>query len=115
MAAPGGIRGTSASVNRLVPKKLMVTTPNGCGGLVDRHRVGQVDLAELLERQRRLPHVEPDNLGAELGELARDVLTDAGRTSGDDHASAVVAPQLVNLSHASFLVGGRVPARPALS
>jgi hypothetical protein len=43
------------------------------------------------------------------------VLTDARRASSDDDPAAVITPQLVNLPHGSFLVGSRVPARPALS
>ena len=73
---------------------------------------------ELLELQRRLAlavpllacaDIKPDDLGAELGELTRDVLTDTRRTPGDDDPAAVVAPQLVNLSHRLRPVGRRVP------
>ena len=48
---------------------------------------------------RRWSNVEPDHLGAELADLARDLLTDARRASGDDDPPAVVSPELVSLRH----------------
>ena len=69
------------------------------GGPVDRGFIGQVERDELADLNRRRSNVEPDHLGAELGELTRDMLTDARRASGDDDPPAVVAPQLVSLRH----------------
>ncbi len=81
-----------------MPRKLIVTTSNGspmpddtpamlksastgpsiaAAAPVDRRRVGQVDLVELLELQRRRLQVQPDDLGAELGELPRHFGADA--------------------------------------
>ena len=42
------------------------------------------------------PQVQPDDLGAEFGELPGDVLTDTRCTAGDDYAPAVVAPEVVD-------------------
>ena len=56
---------------------------------------------ELLELQDRTPAIQSDDLRTEFDELARDVLTDARRTTGDDGAASVVTPEVVNLSHCS--------------
>ena len=75
------------------------------GGPVDRGRIGQVDLVKLLELQRRPLQVQPNDLGAELGELPRHFGSDTRAAAGDHRAAAVVAPEVVDLSHVLFLVG----------
>src|SRR5262249_57201157 len=78
-----------------------------CGGPVDRRLVGQVDLVELLELQCRAPQVQADDLGAQLGELPGEMLTDARRAAGDDDTPPLVAPEVVDLSHPLLLIRWR--------
>jgi hypothetical protein len=47
------------------------------------------------------PAIQSDDLRTEFDELSRDMLTDARRTTGDDDAPTVVAPEVVNLCHCS--------------
>jgi len=70
--------------------------------LVDRQRIGEVDLVELVDLESRPALIQPDDVGPELGELPYHVFADARGTSGHDRAASVVAPQLVNLAQGSI-------------
>jgi len=57
---------------------------------------------ELIELHRRSFQVQPDDVGAQLGELAGDGCTDAGCAPRDHSTPPVVTHQFVNLAVVHF-------------
>ena len=82
---------------------------------VDRHRIVEIQRDELADVEVGRSDIETDHLSTEVGELLRHLGADTGSASGDDDPTAVVAPQLVDVSHCSDAVSGRVSAVPPLS
>ena len=122
IAEPGGIDGISASVKCRMPRKLIVTTSNGSPmpddtpAMLKSASTGPSIAAAALSidagSDRSISwnssscsagrlQVQPDDLGAELGELARHFGADARAAAGDHRTAAVVAPEIVDLRHDS--------------